>query len=124
MGYPFVDVELGDIRRNRTKRVRMLADTGAGFMALPKSLSRELHIEPVTKIDATLADGRREKVDLGFAYVKVLDRETVAQALILDTPEPLLGSFTLQLLGLMVDPTREEVKPSRSFGLGLLGSLH
>jgi len=56
----------------------------------------------------------------GFAYVKILDREAPVPVIIMDSPAPLIGSFTLQVLGLLVDPVKEEIRASRPFALGLL----
>jgi len=120
MGHTFVEAEVGNLPKTKIKRIRLLADSGASFMTLSPNLSAELGIEPVTKIDVTLADGRKINADLGFAYVKIADRETISQTLIIDSPEPLLGSFTLQMLGLLIDPVKEEVRPSRNFATGLL----
>jgi hypothetical protein len=36
---------------------------------------------------------------------------------------PLLGTFTLQVLGLEVDPSKEELRLSRPFTLGLMSSI-
>ena len=120
MGYVFVEAEIGDVRRRTLKKVRLLVDTGSAFMVIPPSMASELGIEPATKIEATLADKRKKPADLGFAYIKVKDREAIAHALIMETPEPIIGTFTLQLLGLAVDPVTQEVKPTRSFAIGLL----
>ncbi len=120
MGYTFVVAEVSDLRRRLVKRVRFLVDTGAGFMVIPPRLAAELGIEPLTKMEVTLADGRKKLVDLGFAYIRILDREAVVHAIIMETPEPIVGTFTMQILGLTVDPVSEEVKPTRSFAIGLL----
>ncbi|MGQ9469882.1 MAG: aspartyl protease family protein [Nitrososphaerales archaeon] len=120
MGYVFVEAELGDIKKQVIKRVKLLADTGAGFMVVPPAMAHEIGIEHVTKIEVTLADKRKSTVDLGFAYVKISEREAIVHTLIMETPEPLLGTFTMQILGLMIDPVTEEVKPTRSFAIGLL----
>ncbi|MEM4310930.1 MAG: aspartyl protease family protein [Nitrososphaerales archaeon] len=120
MGYIFVEAELGNVRKKVVKKVRLLADTGAGFMVIPPSMAREIGVEPITKIEVMLADKRKSMVDLGFAYVKIKEREAIVQVIIMESPEPLLGTFTMQVLGLTVDPITEEVKPTRSFALGLL----
>ena len=122
MGHVFVEAELGDVRKRAIKKLKLLADTGASFMVIPPTVAQEIGIESVTKIDITLADNRKGTADLGFAYVKISGREAIVQALIMDSPEPLLGTFTMQILGLTVDPVREEVKPTRSFAVGLLWS--
>lgn len=87
-------------------------------MVVPPSLGKKLEPEPIQKTRVTLAD--RREVDAGYAlaYVSVLGRETAVVVLIFESPMPLLGIFTLQVLGLEVDPTREEVRPSKPSALG------
>jgi len=42
-------------------------------------------------------------------------RGTVAKMLLSDVDEPVLGTETLETLGLMVDPVRGTVEPSRAW---------
>ena len=102
------------------KKVQATGRYEVSFHGYPTPMASELGIEPATQIEVTSADKRKKPVDLGFAYIKVKDREAIAHVLIMETPEPIIGTFTLQLLGLAVDPVTEEVKPARSFAIGLL----
>ncbi|MCP8315659.1 MAG: aspartyl protease family protein, partial [archaeon] len=53
MGYVFVEAEIGDIKKQVIKKVKLLADTGAGFMVIPPAMAHEIGIEPITKIEVT-----------------------------------------------------------------------
>ena len=115
MGYVHVKALLGDPGRARTREISFLADTGAGYMVLQPNLAKELGLTPVGKTKAVVADKRVVEADVAPVYVKVLDREAIVLAAIMDSPEPLLGAFTLEVLGLAVDPSTGEVKPTRAF---------
>jgi len=120
MGYTKVKATISNPRKTASREIELLVDTGAGYMVLPPSTSMELGLEGVQKIKVTLADKREVEVDYSFANVKIMDREAPVPVLIMDAPMPLLGAFTLQVLGLEVDPVKEEIKPSRPFSMGLL----
>jgi len=120
MGYVKVKGVISDPRKKKTLDVEFLADTGAGYMVIPPSVARELGLEPFQKMRVTLADKREVEVDYSLAYVRVMDREAPVPVLIMDSPLPMLGAFTLQVLGLEVDPVKEEVRPTRPFTVGLM----
>ena len=120
MGYVKVKGVISDPRRVRGLEVEFLVDTGSGYMVIPPSIARELGLESFQKTKATLADKREIEADYSFAYVKIMDREAPVPVLIMDSPLPLIGAFTLQVLGLEVNLVKEEVRPSRPFALGLL----
>ncbi|MEM2962379.1 MAG: aspartyl protease family protein [Candidatus Bathyarchaeia archaeon] len=122
MGYVKVLGVLSDPAKRKSVEVEFLSDTGAGYMVVPPSLAEEIGLLPVEKMKVTLADRREVEALYSFAYVKVLGREAPVPVLIMDTPMPLIGSFTLQVLGLLVDPVKEEVRPSRPFAVGLLST--
>jgi len=115
MGYVYVDATLGDARKSKTKSVRLLADTGAGYLAISKDLAAELGISPQAQMEVTLADGRSLQVDVSLAFIGVAGREGVVPALIMDIIEPVLGTFTLEVLGLSVDPSTRRLKPERPY---------
>jgi predicted aspartyl protease len=79
-------------------------------------------LKPVKKTRVTLADKRELEAGYAFVYVSLLGREAPLTALVFDAPMPLLGTFTLQVLGLEVDPANEQLRPSRPFALGLMSA--
>lgn len=120
MGYTKVRGIISNPSRTKALELEFLVDTGAGYMVIPPSIAKDLGLELIMRTKATLANKTEIEADYSSAYVKVMDREVPVPLLVIDSPMPLLGSFTLQVLGLEVDPIREEVRPSRSFALGLL----
>jgi clan AA aspartic protease len=122
MSYVKVKAKISDPEQTRTKELEFLVDTGASYMVIPPTIAEQLGLKLVKKTRVTLADKRETDAGYAFAYIRILGREAPVTALILDSPMPLLGTFTLQVLGLEVDPTTEEVRPSRPFALGLMGA--
>jgi clan AA aspartic protease len=120
MGYVKVKAKIGDPEQIRSMELEFLGDTGASYMVIPPAIAEELHLKPVKKTRVTLADKREVDASYAFAYVNILGREAPVTVLVFESPMPLLGTFTLQVLGLEVDPAKEEVRPSRPFALGLM----
>lgn len=120
MGYIKVRARISDPEQTRTRELEFLVDTGASYMVIPPAIAEELGLKPVKKTKVTLADKRELEAGYAFAYVSLLGREAPVTALVFDSPFPLLGTFTLQVLGLEVDPAKEQVRPSRPFALGLM----
>jgi clan AA aspartic protease len=120
MGYVKVTAKISDPEQMRTKELEFLVDTRASYMVIPPALAKELGLEVAKKTRVTLADKREVEAGYALAYASLLGREAPVTALVFDSPMPLLGTFTLQVLGLEVDPAKEEVRPSRPFALGLM----
>jgi len=119
MGYVYVRGLLGDPSKKRVREVKFLADTGVGYVGLHPKLVEELELTSVGRTKVVVADNRVIEVDVTPVYVKILDREAIVLAAIMESPEPLLGAFTLEVLGLAVDPSTGEVKPTRAFTMML-----
>ena len=113
MGFISISSRVGSPDKTKIKEVKFLIDTGSWYMVLQPTIAKEIGIESVGRTKLTLADKREVEADLAPVYVEVLGREMITMAAILDTPEPLLGTSTLEALGLALDPTTGEVKPVR-----------
>jgi clan AA aspartic protease len=120
VGYTKIKGIVSNPRRTKALELEFLVDTGASYMVIPLDIAKDLGLELTMKTRATLANKTEVEADYSSVYVKVMDREVPVPVLVIDSPMPLLGVFTLQALGLEVDPVREEVRPSRPFALGLL----
>ncbi|QOJ78987.1 aspartyl protease family protein [Infirmifilum lucidum] len=115
MGHVYVTARVGDPLRTRVREVRTLVDTGATYPCLPEDLARELGLRPEFKTSAVLTDGRAVDAWYTTIYLEVLGRGDLVPARVFSVEEPLLGAFALEALGLAVDPSTGEVKPTRSF---------
>ena len=120
MGYTKIKGIVSNPGRTAALELEFLVDTGAGYSVIPPDIAKELGLERIMKTKVVLANKAEVEADYSSAYIRIMDREVPAPVLIVDSPMPLLGALTLQTLGLEVDPVKEEVKPSRTFALGLL----
>lgn len=116
MGFVRVRLEIGG-ERGKMRETIFLADTGSWYTTIPPKLAEEMGIVPLWSSILTTADKRRVEAGISGAYVRALGREAVIFVAIMDTPEPLLGIEALEALGLSVDPSTGELKPTRPYGL-------
>jgi len=115
LGHVYIDALLGDPRRVKVIKKRMLVDTGATYTCISPKLADELGLTIVGESDVTLADKRKVKAGVSLAYAELGGRGDIVEVRIFETEEPILGVFTLEALGLTVDPVSGEVSPTRSF---------
>jgi len=113
MGFIRVKASVGSPDRKKTKEEAFLADTGSWYMVLNPKLADELGLKFVGKVKLTLADKRVAEADVSPVYIKLLGREAILMAAILETPEPLLGVSVMEALGLELDPTTGEIKATK-----------
>jgi len=118
MGHIHQNVRL---RAERAIKTRMLVDTGATFTVIPPRLARALGMKGRRPVSVRLADGRRVRVLADVAVVRIDGREAPATVLIGKVEEPILGVETLEALGLVVDPRRKRLSPSRPYAVRLGG---
>ena len=72
-------------------------------------------------VSVRLADGRRVRLLADVAVVRIDGREAPATVLIGKVEEPILGIETLEALGLIVDPRRKRLSPSRPYAVCIGG---
>lgn len=96
--------------------VKATVDTGATYTVLPARVLRQLGVSPTRKLTFELADGRRQVMDVGQAWVTI-DGTTEMTPVVFggDATEALLGAVTLQIVGLAVDSVGEKLVPADTF---------
>lgn len=110
------------LRGEKTTTVRMLVDTGATYSVIPPRLARVLGIKrPRRSVNVRLAEGRRIRLGADIAIVQIDGREAPTTVLVGNVDEPILGVEALEALGLVVDPTRKRLTPSRPYAVRLGG---
>ena len=113
MGLTCVDIEIanaGDMRRR--EKVRLLVDSGATFSVVRGSLLRRLGIRPHTTRRFILANGEGMERQVGGAMFFYQGESGVSPVIFGKRGDSdLLGSVTLEALGLMLDPLRRELRP-------------
>ncbi len=110
------------LRAEKAATVRMLVDTGATFCAIPPRLARALGIRrPRRSVRVRLADGRRVRLGADVAIIQIDGRQAPTTILVGNVDEPILGVEALEALGLVVDPRRKRLSPSRPYAVRLGG---
>ncbi len=99
---------------DRTKRaeVELLVDTGATYSVLPSSLLKRLDIEPIRRVRLRLADGRTTEKPLGEIGIEIENIFVSATPVVFgEEGIYLLGSVTMEQLGVAPDPVERRLKP-------------
>ncbi len=117
MGHVYIRAKVENPVEGILKEYEFLADTGASYMVLREKEFEELKLKPVFKTKFTLADGRVIEAPIAPVKVEAMGREAGVFVTLMDSPMLLFGAFTLEALGLAVDTSTGEVKPSRPAAL-------
>jgi predicted aspartyl protease len=114
MGMVHVDAEVS--RGDEPGRpIRFLVDSGAAYSVLPHDEWQTLGLVPQRRMEFVLADGTSIERDIShcmFTYAGIRAPSPV----VLGRPgdEALLGSLTLETMGLVLDPFARTLRPMRA----------
>ena len=93
-----------------TEPIELLVDSGAIYSVIPGGLLGKLGIRPYAEQEFRLADGSRIVRKKGMAGFRYGDRTGGADVIFGEPGDSLLlGAFTLESLGLGLDPIRREL---------------
>lgn len=124
MGIVYADIELtnGDdlafFRRGRLSEqqihrcsVRAMVDSGATMLAIPESIKSQLDLQPITQLEAQLADGSASMFEVvGPVEVRFQNRRTSVDALVVPHSNlVLLGAIPMEGMDVLIDPKRERL---------------
>ena len=113
MGINLLEVEVGNPANPEvTEKLDFLVDSGAIYSVVPTPILERLEIRPLIDQEFRLADGTKIVRKKGIALFKYKDEIGGADVIFGEEGDSvLLGSFTLEALGLALDPLRRELKP-------------
>lgn len=113
MGLTVLAVEVGNPARPEvTEPLELLVDSGAIYSVVPAQVLDRLGIKPLAEHEFRLADGSKIVRRKGIALFKREDRIGGADVIFGEEGDSqLLGAFTLEALGLALDPLRRELRP-------------
>jgi len=113
MGLTVLEIEVGNPANPEvTEKVDFLIDSGAIYSVVPTPILEKLGIKPLAEQQFRLADGTKIVRKKGGALFKYGDRIGVADVIFGEEGDhKLLGAFTLEALGLVLDPLKRELKP-------------
>ncbi len=104
MGHAWVEVEISDLEKKKSTKVKALVDTGSTLTILPEKLVNELGIKSTEEAEVGTGAGVI-KLRKGKAFVKIKGKEEITPVLISDIIDKvLIGVVILESLGLKVDP--------------------
>jgi len=113
MGLTRIEIEVGNPANPEiTVPVDFLVDSGAIYSVVPTEILQKLGIKPLIEEKFSLADGSRITRQKSGAMFKYQARIGVADVIFGEKDDAvLLGCFTLEALGLALDPLKRELKP-------------
>ena len=113
MGITYTFVEIANPADTKIKiKEEFLVDSGALYSVVPKNILQRLRIKPHRKETFILANGETIKRDIGDATFIFMGRRASSPVIFGNKgDQTLLGTVTLEALGLFLDPLRRELKP-------------
>ena len=112
MGLTVLAIEVGNpANPDVTESIDLLIDSGAVYSVIPTPVLERPGIRPLTEQEFRLADGSKIVRQKGGALFKYGDRIGVADVIFGEPADSaLLGAFTLEALGLSLDPLQRTLR--------------
>ena len=99
-------------RPKRSIDLTFLVDSGAIYSVIPATLLRKLGVKPHSKRTFILADGSEITRKIGDVLFRLDSRQGAAPVLFGEKEDStLLGSVSLEALGMTLDPMKRELRP-------------
>jgi clan AA aspartic protease len=113
MGLTVLEIEVGNPARPEvTEKVVFLVDSGAIYSVVPTPILEKLGIKALAEEEFRLADGSKIIRKKGIALFRYGEKVGGADVIFGEEGDyKLLGAFTLEALGLVLDPFKRELKP-------------
>jgi len=99
----------------REREENFLVDSGATYSLLRREVWEELGLKPLREAEFVLADGTTVKRKISECYFRFPFGEGHSPVILGEEGEDenLLGVVTLEILGVILDPFRRELRPAR-----------
>jgi Predicted aspartyl protease len=99
----------------RSERVRFLVDSGAFYTVLKREVWERLGLREISRVSLVLADGTTIERGVSEAIIELPPYGVRHTPVILGESEDenLLGTVTLEIFGLILDPLKREIRPAR-----------
>ena len=113
MGLTHIDATVVNPRNpKKSKKLSLLVDSGAIYSVVPKTVLHRLGVKPHSTKTFTLADGSSIKRKLGDVVFKLNGHQGASPVIFGEKGDAtLLGTVSLEALGLLLDPIRRELRP-------------
>jgi clan AA aspartic protease len=112
MGITYVELEIASIATpKKSEKLEFLVDSGAVYSVVPARILKRLGIKVIDKQEFRLANGEKIVRKKGGALFRYNGRSGAADVIFGEKGDAtLLGAFTLEALGLSLDPLKRELK--------------
>jgi aspartyl protease family protein len=112
MGLTYIEATISNpVGRRKSARVKFLVDSGAAYSVVPASVLRQVGIKPRRKKEFILADGSTVTRRMGEALFRFNHSEGTSPVIFgRKGDSTLLGSVSLEVLGLFLDPLKRELR--------------
>lgn len=112
MGITFIE---GTVSGNGCQEtVRFLVDSGATYTLLPQTVWQTLKLKPQRSATFTLADGSTINRDISECFISLPQGKAHTPVILGGkADEALLGTVTLEILGLVLNPFERTLQPMR-----------
>jgi len=112
------------LNRDRKISVNLIVDTGSMYTVLPASILQQLGIEPIRVAKLRLAGSRVVEKPLGEIGIEIEGYMASATPVVSgEEGVHLLGSVTMEQLGLAPDPLQKKLKPVEALMMQLQSQL-
>lgn len=99
-------------RPRRSARIKFLVDSGAVYSIVPASTLRRLGVKPHSRRTFILADGSEITRSMGDVVFRLDGRQGASPVIFGEEDDSvLLGSVSLEALGVILDPMKRELRP-------------
>ena len=109
MANVYVTLEIGP-SNDRVAPVKFVVDTRSLYTFISPELADQLGMDFSATNLAQLPGGAHADIPVGFAYIRIQDRDGATLVSTTNAAEPRLGSAALQALGLKVNQQKETVE--------------
>jgi len=113
MGLTHIKVNIANPAKPRQAlELSFLVDSGAVYSVVPAALLRKLQIRPHSKRTFIMADGSEITRKIGDVLFRLNGRQGAAPVIFGKKQDStLLGSISLEAVGMMLDPMKRELRP-------------
>jgi clan AA aspartic protease len=110
LGLTYVQATVSGPSRKR-RRVRLLVDSGATYSLLPHGVCKALGLRAKRSLSFSLADGSEVKRRVSECHITLLGQDGHTPVILGEPGDvALLGTVTLEILGLVLDPFKRRLQ--------------
>ena len=113
MGITYIEVTVKNLTtESKAAKDKFLVDTGAHYTLVPQNIAKKLALKPTRIQKFILANGKTVKRKMGAALIEVNGYSEPSTVILGEKGDSaLLGTITLEQMGLMVNPFKRTLEP-------------